>query len=233
MLFGVSGVVNNLLNNGAGLGPKLAIRTVFPLCALEALWLLLRAIAPGWRPRWRKYVTGILAFAVLCAAGVAQYRHIHLSLPQPVFSTPDLAQDAARTPGTNEFQLAEAFTFNTALIVEKGSAERYYFWNNQMDSIARKGEAVSFRLEAFVDGDWQLVHRGQTMGVQRLCSFDAVTADRVRVVAETADGQPVQIKSLALYNEPQRASPGFHVSAYVDMGSSFATDASYYSRIKQ
>jgi hypothetical protein len=62
------------------------------------------------------------------------------------------------------------------------------------------------------------------MGVQRLCSFDPVTADRVRVVAETADGQPVQIKSPALYNEPARENPGMHVSAYFDLGWSFATD---------
>ena len=213
VLFGVSGVVNNLLHSGV----KLAVFTSFPLCGMLALWLLAKALAPKWRPRWRKPAAGILALAVLCAAGVVQYRHVHLPLARPVFSTPDLAQDATRSPGTNEFTLAEARTFNTALIVEKGDARRYYFWDSHWDSALHKGETASFRLEAFVDGDWQLVHRGQTMGVQRLCSFDAVTADRVRVVAEAADGRPVQIKSLALYNEPKRGAPGFHASVYFPM----------------
>ena len=162
VLFGVSAVVNNLLNDGQGNGPRLAVFTSFPVCGMLALWLLAKALAPNWRPRWRKYVAGILALAVLCATCIIQYRHEHLPLPQPVFTTPDLAQNATRSPGTNEFRLAGTSTFNTALIAEKGSAERYYFWDSHLDSVLHKGEAASFRLEAFVDGDWQLVHRGQT-----------------------------------------------------------------------
>jgi len=74
--------------------------------------------------------------------------------------------------------------------------------------------AARFRLEAFVDGGWQLAHRGEKLQTQRLCSFDAVTTGRVRVLAETARGEPVLVQSLALYNEPKRENPGMHMSTY-------------------
>ncbi|MCL2507533.1 MAG: glycosyl hydrolase family 18 protein [Oscillospiraceae bacterium] len=141
-----------------------------------------------------------------------QYRNVRLPLLEPVFSAHDLIQYAQRTPGTNEFQLAETTEFNTALIIEAGSAEKFTYW----DSAFGKADAgaASFRLEAFVDGDWQLVHRGEKIQTLHLCSFDPVIADHVRVLAETADGEPVLVQSLALYNEPVRKTPGIHMSTY-------------------
>ncbi|MCL2494380.1 MAG: glycosyl hydrolase family 18 protein [Oscillospiraceae bacterium] len=212
LLFGVSAILNNVLNSGMTPGPRLAIFASFSLCALEAIWLLSRAAASEWRPRWRKYAAGALALAVLVSAGIVQYRTVRLPLPEPVFSATDLIQSAQRTTGTNEFQLAEAQTFNTALIVEAGSAAKFTYW----DSMFRKDDtgAAKFSLEAFVDGEWQMIHRGEKIQTQRLCSFDPVTSDRVRVLAETANGEPVLVQSLALYNEPKRANPGLHMSTY-------------------
>jgi len=49
LLFGVSAILNNVLNSGMAPGPRLAVFASFSLCSLEALWLLLRAAAPDWR----------------------------------------------------------------------------------------------------------------------------------------------------------------------------------------
>ena len=212
LLFGVSAVLNNLLNSGMAPGPRLAVFASFSLCGLEALWLLLRAAAPDWRPRWRRYAAGAMALAVLAAAGVVQYRNVRLPLPEPVFSAPDLIQYAQRVPGTNEFQLAGATAFNAALIAEAGSAEKFTYWDAAFGKAG--AGAARFRLEAFVDGEWQIIHRGEKLQTQRLCGFDPVVADRVRVLAETADGEPVLVQSLQLYQEPVRENPGIHMSTY-------------------
>jgi len=153
-----------------------------------------------------------MALAILCCTGVVQYRNVRLPLPEPSFSAPDLVLGGERAPGTNEFHFTEAQTFNTALIVEQGDAKKYVYW----DSMFRKDDdgASSFLLEAFVDGEWRMIHRGEKIQTQRLCSFDPVTSDHVRVLAETAQGEPVLVQSLALYNEPKRKNPGLHMSTY-------------------
>lgn len=50
----------------------------------------------------------------------------------------------------------------------------------------------------------------------RLCGFDAVTTDRIRLSIDKFrdDAVPANIKSLKLYNEPKRNAEGFEVSAY-------------------
>ena len=50
----------------------------------------------------------------------------------------------------------------------------------------------------------------------RLCGFDAVTTDRIRLSINKFrdDAVPANIKSLKLYNEPKRNAEGFEVSAY-------------------
>ena len=73
-----------------------------------------------------------------------------------------------------------------------------------------------FRIQAFVDGEWKTVYQSEKIQDMRLCSFDAVTTDRVRLSIDKFrdDAVPANIKSLKLYNEPKRNAEGFEVSAY-------------------
>ena len=116
-------------------------------------------------------------------------------------------QDPARDPaegqedGNNsyvELQLPRAVTFNTAIIEEEGNEAQY------------------FRLQAFVDGEWVTVYQSEKIQAMRLCSFDAVTTDRVRLSVDKfrSSDTPVRIRALRLYNEPQRAAEDFEVTAY-------------------
>ncbi len=116
-------------------------------------------------------------------------------------------QDPARSPeegnidGNNsyvELQLAEVSTFNTAIIEEVGNQAQY------------------FRLQAFVDGEWITVYQSEKIQAMRLCSFDAVTTDRIRLsIDKFRDSEtPVRIRSLQLYNEPAREVEHFEVTAY-------------------
>lgn len=116
-------------------------------------------------------------------------------------------QDPARDPaegqedGNNsfvEFQLSRAVTFNTAIIEEEGNEAQY------------------FRLQAFVDDEWVTVYQSEKIQAMRLCSFDAVTTDRVRLSVDKfrSSDTPVRIRALRLYNEPQRAAEDFEVTAY-------------------
>lgn len=97
-----------------------------------------------------------------------------------------------------EIQLAQPSTFNTAIIEEAGNQAQY------------------FRLQAFVDGQWQTVYESEKIESSRLCSFDAVTTDRVRLTIDKfrSEDTPVSIRSLRLYNEPARDAGDFEVTAY-------------------
>lgn len=97
-----------------------------------------------------------------------------------------------------EIQLSESSTFNTAVIEEVGSDVQY------------------FRLQAFVADEWVTVYESEKIEASRLCSFDAVTTDRVRLSVDKfrEDGTPAKIRSLRLYNEPVREAGDFEVTAY-------------------
>lgn len=97
-----------------------------------------------------------------------------------------------------EIELAEKSTFNTAIIEELGNEVQY------------------FRLQAKVDGEWVTIYQGEKIQSNRLCSFDAVTTDTVRLSIEKFRNSdtPAKIKSLQLYNEPVRDVEDFEVTAY-------------------
>lgn len=88
-----------------------------------------------------------------------------------------------------ETELAQESTINTALIEEIGNQVQY------------------FRLQALVDGEWKTVYQSEKIQDMRLCSFDAVTTNRIRLSIDKFrdDAVPASIRSLKLYNEPQRA----------------------------
>lgn len=97
-----------------------------------------------------------------------------------------------------EIELAQESTINTALIEEIGNQVQY------------------FRLQALVDGEWKTVYQSEKIQDMRLCSFDAVTTNRIRLSIDKFrdDAVPASIRSLKLYNEPQRRADNFEVAAY-------------------
>ncbi len=116
-------------------------------------------------------------------------------------------QDPARSPAEGqedinnsyvEIELAQTSTFNTAIIEEVGNQAQY------------------FRLQALVDDEWQTVYQSEKIQTMRLCSFDPVTTDRVRLSIDKfrSSDTPVKIRSLRLYNEPVRDVRDFEVTAY-------------------
>ena len=117
------------------------------------------------------------------------------------------AQDPNRNPAEGcedannsyaELKLAKVSSFNTAIIREAGNQAQY------------------FRLQAYIDGEWKTVYQSEKIQSMRICSFDTVTTDRVRLSIDkfrSAD-EAVKIKSLELYNEPARNAEGFEVTAY-------------------
>lgn len=97
-----------------------------------------------------------------------------------------------------EIQLSEEKTFNTALIEEAGNQVQY------------------FRLQAYANDEWITVYQSEKIQSARICSFDSVTTDKVRLSIDKFrdDSTPAQIKSLKLYNEPARSAEDFEVTAY-------------------
>ncbi len=117
------------------------------------------------------------------------------------------AQDPNRAPAEGypdannsyvEIQLEGQKTFNTALIEEVGNEAQY------------------FRLQAEINGEWVTVYQSEKIQSQRLCSFDAVTSDRIRLSIDKFrdSSTPVKIKSIKLYNEQKREAGNFEVTAY-------------------
>lgn len=97
-----------------------------------------------------------------------------------------------------ELQLAKESDINTAIIEEVGNQAQY------------------FRLQAFIDGEWTTVYQSEKIQSMRLCSFDTVKTDRIRLSIDKFrdNDTPVKIKSLKLYNEPTRDAKDFEVTAY-------------------
>lgn len=97
-----------------------------------------------------------------------------------------------------EIKLDAPATFNTAVIEETGNQVQY------------------FRLQAFIGEEWVTVYQSEKIQAMRLCSFDAVTTDRIRLSIDKFrnDETPARIRSLKLYNEPVRENKDFEVTAY-------------------
>lgn len=117
------------------------------------------------------------------------------------------AQDPNRAPAEGypdvnnsyvEIQLEGQKTFNTALIEEVGNEAQY------------------FRLQAEINEEWVTVYQSEKIQSQRLCSFDAVTSDRIRLSIDKFrdSSTPVKIKSIKLFNEQKREAGNFEVTAY-------------------
>ncbi len=95
-----------------------------------------------------------------------------------------------------EIDLGGERTFNTAVVREVGNEVQY------------------FRLMARVDGEWQVVYQSEKIQSLRLMSFDAVTADAIRLSIDKFRGGGAKIDSIQLYNEPKRAADDFNVTVY-------------------
>ncbi|MDR0531226.1 MAG: glycoside hydrolase family 18 protein [Oscillospiraceae bacterium] len=117
------------------------------------------------------------------------------------------AQDPNRHPADGQEDICYAYaelklknpaTFNTAVIEEVGE------------------EALYFRLQVFADETWKTIYQCEKLSSLRVCSFDAATTDRVRLVIDKfrSSETPAQIRSLRLYNEPKRPAGDLHVTVY-------------------
>lgn len=97
-----------------------------------------------------------------------------------------------------EIELSKVSEINTAVIEEVGNQAQY------------------FRLQAFVNDEWVTCYQSEKIQSMRLCSFDTVTTDRIRLSIDKfrSDDTPVKIKSIKLYNEPARTADDFEVTAY-------------------
>lgn len=97
-----------------------------------------------------------------------------------------------------EIKLAQPSEINTAIIEEVGNQVQY------------------FRLLALVDEQWQTVYQSEKIQSLRICSFDMVKTDCIRLSIDKFrdNAVPAKIKSLKLYNEPKRNADDFEVTAY-------------------
>lgn len=96
-----------------------------------------------------------------------------------------------------EIQLKQTSSFNTAIIEEIGNEVQY------------------FRLQAWVKGSWKTIYQSEKIQALRLCSFDTVTTNKVRLsIDKFRSEKSAKIKSLSLFNEPKRAADDFNVTVY-------------------
>lgn len=107
-----------------------------------------------------------------------------------------------------ELQLSQPSEINTAIIEESGNQAQY------------------FRLQALIHDEWITIYQSEKIQTMRLCSFDAVTTDRIRLSIDKFrdDNKPVKIKSLKLYNEPIQDKNDFEVTAYQRLDGDISTE---------
>ena len=97
-----------------------------------------------------------------------------------------------------EIKLKEAAEFNTAVIEEAGNEVQY------------------FRLQAKIGDEWKTIYQSEKIQSLRLCSFDSVTTDTIRLSIDKfrSNSDPAEIKSLRLYNVEKQSAEGFEITAY-------------------
>jgi len=113
----------------------------------------------------------------------------------PVYASAD---GNATNNSVAQIKLSKTVTFNTAVIEENGNDVQY------------------FRLQAFIGGEWVNIYQAEKIQSMRICSFDPVTTDKIRLSIDKFrdDTKSVSIKSIKLYNEPKREAGNFEVTAY-------------------
>ncbi|HZK21593.1 MAG TPA: glycoside hydrolase family 18 protein [Oscillospiraceae bacterium] len=97
-----------------------------------------------------------------------------------------------------EIELQKTATFNIAVIEEIGNEVQY------------------FRLQAFIDDEWKTIYQSEKIQEYRLCSFDAVTTNKIRLSIDKFRSKdvPAKIKSLQLYYEVVDEAKDFNVTVY-------------------
>lgn len=68
-----------------------------------------------------------------------------------------------------------------------------------MEHIAEGERIRSYRLEAFVNGQWQLIVQGQSIGHKRIVRMDTLKADSLRLMVDEAVATPI-INKLAAFH---------------------------------
>lgn len=107
-----------------------------------------------------------------------------------------------------EIKLKDTALFNTAVIEEVGNQAQY------------------FRLQAKIDNEWITIYQSEKIQSLRICSFDGVKTDSIRLSVDKfrSDNNPVKIKSIKLYNEVNHAVDNFEVTAYQRLDGDIPTE---------
>lgn len=107
-----------------------------------------------------------------------------------------------------EISFADTISFNTAIIEEQNNNVEY------------------FRIQALINDEWVNIYQAERINYTKLCSFDSVTTNKVRLCIDKFkdSSKEVKIKSFGVYNEPKTNADGFDVSVYQQMHIPFATE---------
>jgi len=98
-------------------------------------------------------------------------------------NNPETYWQTKHTPESAEYHFAEAVNFD---IIE-------------LQEYIKMGQRVEeFRVEAYINGDWQEVASGTTIGYKRLLQCKPITTNRIRFIIEKARGQAL-ISNFSLY----------------------------------
>lgn len=100
----------------------------------------------------------------------------------------------------------ESVTFETGTPIEINSLV-----------MEEKGDSAKlFTFEAFVDGDFQLVTKGDTIDEYRFCAFDKVKSDKFRLTINDCGDEKVTLKSVKLCLD-ENVKKDFKVTSYYVM----------------
>lgn len=95
-----------------------------------------------------------------------------------------------------EFSFNKPTTLNTVVIREKAERVRH------------------FRLEAFIDGEWETFYKSDEIGTYRFCSFKSITTEKIRFVIDESAGR-FKITEFEMYNiPPKKLDKDFKVTTY-------------------
>lgn len=80
--------------------------------------------------------------------------------------------------------------------------------------IKEKGDSAKlFTFEAFLDGEYKLVTKGDTIDEYRFCAFDKVTSDKFRLTINDCGDETVKLRSIELCLDNSKAE-NFKVTSY-------------------
>ncbi len=113
-------------------------------------------------------------------------------------SDPGSDIENVRTDADDSFWRAEAGKDSAEILLELKSKKEFNYLV-LMEEIRQSQRIEEFDISCFIDGEYKIIYRGRTVGYKKICHFDKISTDKLKITIHKSRLNPV-LKFLGVYN---------------------------------